>query len=148
MLTLAGEGVELPIVTEHNAAVDLNSLARAMGVRVRLTPVVGNEVTTRVGHFNVFPLAVRGPVPDAARIASWDAAFRAIDETGARVVILNHARDVHAGFRPFGAERHIAVAGLDRDGWVARANAMEVVNSGAQQTDVRRLFADWFGMMN
>src|SRR5439155_25833855 len=34
------------------------------------------------------------------------------------------------------------------DGWVRRANAMEVVNSGAQQTDVLRLYRDWFALLN
>lgn len=29
-----------------------------------LTPVVGNEVTTAAGHFNVFPLPAGGPPPD------------------------------------------------------------------------------------
>ena len=52
--------------------------------------------------------------------------------------ILNHPRDLHAGFRPFGPERHLALTGEDLDGWELPANAMEVVNSGAQQTDVMR----------
>jgi hypothetical protein len=147
VLTLAGEGIELPVATDHNVQVDLDSVARNAGVRPHFTPVVGNEVTTRVGHFNVFPLSPSAPPPDA-RVESWEAAFRGIEGAGARVVILNHARDVHAGFRPFGAERHIAVAGADRDGWVLRAHAMEVVNSGAQQTHPLRLVTDWFGMLN
>jgi hypothetical protein len=147
VLTLAGEGVELPIVTEHNAPVDLDSVARAMGVRSYFTPVVGDEVTTRVGHFNIFPVSLRAPAPDSA-VDSWARAFASIEATGAPAVILNHARDIHLGFRPFGPERHIAVAGLGRDGWELRANAMEVVNSGSQQTDVRRLLLDWFGMLN
>jgi hypothetical protein len=147
VLTLAGEGIELPIITDHNVQVDLDSLATAMGVRAHFTPVVGNEVTTRVGHFNIFPVAPGAPPPDA-RAESWPAVFQGIEAAGARAVILNHARDIHAGFRPFGAERHIAVAGVDRDGWALRANAMELVNSGAQQTDVWRLVTDWFGMLN
>ena len=146
VVTLAGEGIELPIVTDHNVHVDLDSVARAAGVREHFTPVIGNEVTTRVGHFNVFPVAARTP-PPVPRADTWDATFRSIAAAEPRVVILNHARDVHAGFRPFAPERHIAVAGLRRDGWTLGANAMEVVNSGAQQTDPWRLFADWLGML-
>ena len=63
-------------------------------------------------------------------------------------MILNHPRDLHAGFRPFGPERHLALTGEDLDGWELPANAMEVVNSGAQQTDVMRLVRDWFGLLN
>ncbi|HEX5270754.1 MAG TPA: CehA/McbA family metallohydrolase, partial [Gemmataceae bacterium] len=68
--------------------------------------------------------------------------------TRAKVVVLNHPRDLHAGFRPLGPERHVAVAGEDLDGWELRANAIEVVNSGAQQSDVMRPFHDWFGLLN
>lgn len=148
VLSLAGEGIELPVLTDHNVHVDLDSLAGALGVRGFFTPVVGNEVTTRVGHFNIFPVSVRTPAPDAGG-SSWDAVSRAIQAASAQpAVILNHARDVHRGFRPFGPERHIAVAGMSLDGWALPANAMEVVNSGAQQSDVMQLFTDWFGMLN
>src|SRR5262249_52765184 len=61
---------------------------------------------------------------------------------------LNHPRDLHAGFRPFGPARHLALTGEDLDGWELRANAVEVVNSGAQQTDVLRLVRDWLGLLN
>src|SRR5207253_818674 len=60
----------------------------------------------------------------------------------------NHARDLHSGYRPFGPEHHNAVTGENLDGWRLRANAMEVINSGAQQTDMMRLYADWFGLLN
>src|SRR4051812_33528306 len=38
--------------------------------------------------------------------------------------------------------------GENLNGWQLRANAMEVVNSGAQQTDMLRLVQDWFGLLN
>ncbi len=62
--------------------------------------------------------------------------------------MLNHGRDVHGGFRPLGADRHIAVAGEDREGWALPANAMEVVNSGAVLSDGLALPRDWMGMLN
>jgi hypothetical protein len=64
------------------------------------------------------------------------------------VVILNHPRDLHSGFRPFGPERHLALTGENLDGWELRANGVEVVNSGAQQSDVMRPVHDWFGLLN
>src|SRR5207302_2445699 len=70
------------------------------------------------------------------------------DTTGAKVVILNHPRDLHSGYRPFGPKHHNALTGENLDGWELRANGMEVVNSGAQQTDVLRPFHDWFGLLN
>jgi hypothetical protein len=148
VLTLAGEGIELPIVTDHNCQIDLHAAAVKHGVRQYFTPVVGNEVTTAVGHFNIFPVPAAGPVPDY-KLKDWKSLAGSIAErTGAKIVILNHARDLHSGFRPFGPEHHNAVTGENLDGWALPATAMEVVNSGAQQTDVMRLYRDWFGLLN
>src|SRR5207244_4646666 len=55
MITLAGEGIELPIATDHNVQIDYQPHAEQLGVRRYFMPVVGNEVTTALGHFNVFP---------------------------------------------------------------------------------------------
>lgn len=148
VLTLAGEGIELPVLTDHNVHVDIEPVAEKMQVRSYFTPVIGNEVTTRVGHFNIFPVAPNAPVPDY-QVEDWQTISRNITNIpDVEAIILNHARDIHAGFRPFGEDRHIAVAGLDLEGWQLPANAMEVINSGAQQTDIMRLFYDWFGMLN
>jgi hypothetical protein len=64
------------------------------------------------------------------------------------VVVLNHAQDLHGGFRPLGRARHISIAGEDLDGSVLPANAMEVVNSGAIMTDALALPRDWMGLLN
>jgi hypothetical protein len=148
MITLAAEGIELPIATDHNKHIDHEPLARKMGLRRYFTPVVGNEVTTTVGHFNVFPARADAPVPNH-RPKEWSAIFDNIYRTpDVKVVILNHARDLHSGVRPFGPDRYNALVGANLDGWVLRANGMEVINSGAVQTDVMRLFRDWMGMLN
>ena len=70
MLTLAGEGIELPIATEHNLNVDYTEAARRAGVAEWFTPVAGNEVTTAAGHFNIFPVDPTARVPDFMR-ARW-----------------------------------------------------------------------------
>jgi hypothetical protein len=152
-ITIAGEGIELPVLTDHNIHVDIDSAAKALRVRRYFTPLVGNEVTTKVGHFNVFPLEPAA-TPANDRVSDWQALAASIsgpvpeNETPGKVVILNHARDVHHQFRPFGEDRHLAVAGLNLDDWVLPANAMEVINSGSQQNDRLRLFHDWLGMLN
>ena len=147
VLTIAGEGIELPVATEHNRHVDYDTAARTHRVRNFFTPVVGNEVTTVTGHFNIFPVVAGGRVPDF-NLKDGPAIFQSIAErTAARAIILNHPRDVHSGFRPFGPERHNAVTGENNDDWLLRAGAVEVVNSGAQQTDVLKPFHDWFGLL-
>jgi hypothetical protein len=148
MLTIAGEGLELPIATDHNRQIDYEPAARRLGVRKYFTPVVGNEVTTTVGHFNIFPVTANGPVPDS-QLKDGHAVLDSIAErTRSKIIVLNHGQDLHSGFRPFGPERHNAVTGENRAPWLMRANAMEVVNSGAQQTDLLRLYRDWFGLLN
>jgi hypothetical protein len=148
MITLAAEGIELPIATDHNVQIDHDPYARKMGVRQYFTPVVGNEVTTRVGHFNIFRVPSGGPVPDA-KLTDWKAIFEEIQRvTAAPAVILNHARDLHGGARPFGPALHNAVVGENVHGWEFRATAMEVINSGATQTLATQLCRDWMGMLN
>ena len=148
VVTLAGEGIELPIATDHNCQIDYQTVAVKRGVRRWFTPVVGNEVTTALGHFNIFPVSSGSKIPDF-KAKDWKSIFASIDQqTAAKVVILNHPRDLHSGFRPFGPEHHNAVTGENLDGWVLKANAMEVVNSGAQQTEALQLYRDWFGLLN
>ncbi|MGH7128705.1 MAG: CehA/McbA family metallohydrolase, partial [Planctomycetaceae bacterium] len=148
MITIAAEGIELPIAADHNRHVDHEPFARAMGVRRHFTPVIGNEVTTPVGHFNIFPVEAGAAVPDHTA-KDWPTIFASIHRTpGVKVVILNHARDLHSGVRPFGPAWHNAVVGENLKGWALRANAMEIINSGATQTDPMRLVHDWMAMLN
>lgn len=148
MITLAGEGIELPIATDHNVHIDHNPFAVQMGVRRYFTPVIGNEVTTRTAHFNVFPVSPGAPPPDH-RSSDWAQTFARIDRVeGVKVVILNHARDIHSGVTPFGPNLFNDAAGVNVDGWQLRANAMEVVNSSATQTDILQLFRDWMTLLN
>ncbi|HEX5102588.1 MAG TPA: CehA/McbA family metallohydrolase, partial [Pirellulaceae bacterium] len=148
MITLAGEGIELPIATDHNVHVDYRSHIAKAGLSEYFTPVMGNEVTTSVGHFNVFPIQLDAEPPDH-KSKEWSAIFDGIFGTpGVKVAVLNHARDVHGGTRPFGPKLHNAVIGENLEGWPLRFNAMEVVNSGATQTDVLQLVHDWMGLLN
>ncbi len=148
MLTLAGEQIEFPIATDHNKQISYEPLSRKLNVRQFFTPVIGNEVTTRLGHFNVFPLPEGGPVPDH-KLKKWDEIFESIFELPqAKVAILNHARDLHSNYRPFGPRNHLSQTGENLENWRLRANAMEIINSGATQTDVLQLYHDWFGMLN
>ena len=148
MLAIAGEGVEAPVSTEHNLRIDFDAPARAAGVRSVFTPLVGSEVTTAVGHFNVWPLAAEGPAVDP-RPADWTALAASIAATAPdAVVILNHGRDLHGKFRPLDPVRHIGLTGERRDAQPFPANAMEVINSGAVTTDPLALVEDWMGLLN
>ena len=77
LLTLAGEGIELPIATDHNHLTNLREMAGSLGLSTMMTPVVGAEVTTARGHFNAFPFALNQPIPDPT-IKEWGPLIRAI----------------------------------------------------------------------
>lgn len=148
IITLAGEGIEFPIITEHNRCVNIDSLSRTLNLRQYFTPVVGDEYTTPVGHFNVFPLSPDSTIPDH-HVKDWSEVVNNLGPANnGRAIILNHARDLHDNFRPFDSKRHLSEAGVELDGWPFPANAMEVLNSGAQQFDIMQLYRDWFGMLN
>jgi len=148
ILTIAGEGIGLPVITEHNAAIDISDTVRAMGMNAWFTPVTGNEVTTKLGHFNLFPVTPTGKT-NIDQVGDWNELTRNIRATpSVKVVVLNHAQDIHNGFRPFDLKHHIGIAGKSGLDWSFPANAMEVINSGSQQTDPRELYKNWMGMLN
>jgi hypothetical protein len=148
LVALAGEGVELPVATDHNILTDYDESMQRLGLRGAFTPVIGDEVTTRRGHFNAFPFRPGDKVPNA-QIEDWPSLFQEI-RAGApdRVIVLNHPRDLHSGFRPFGPENFNDVTGEDRHGAAYGFDAVEVVNSGALQSDPMRLVHDWFALCN
>lgn len=147
-LTIAGEGIELPIMTDHNIYVDLKQVAASGGVLPYFTPVMGDELTTKVGHFNVFQTTAGARVIDH-RVEDWNGVISNINDTeNKKAIILNHARDIHNDFRPFDPSLHLSSAGVIASDWKFPANAMEVINSGSQQTDIMTLYRDWFGMLN
>ena len=148
MATLAGEGIEFPIATDHNKQIDYRPVAEKVGVTDFFTPVIGNEVTTKHGHFNAFPALSRGHIPNQNEL-DWGKLFADIYSTPKmRVAILNHARDLHSSFRPFSPRHHLSLTGDNLDDWPQNFNAMELINSGAVQTDPMELFTDWCGLIN
>jgi len=148
MLTLAGEGIELPIATDHNLHIDYTEAARQMGVTKHFTPVTGNEVTTAAGHFNIFPVQPDARVPDF-KITDWPRLMAAMRATpNVRVVVLNHPRNVHNNFQPFAATNFNSVSGENKRGPEFTFDAMELMNSSAQQSDYLLVYRDWFALLN
>ncbi len=148
MITLAGEGIELAVATDHNVHVDYRPYLKRYGVDSYVTPIIGNEVTTKFGHFNVFP-AVAGAPPSDHKAPSWEALFKSIYTTpNVRFAIINHPRDVHSGFTPFAAENMVGAVGERLDNRVLRANGIELINSAALQSDPMVLFHDWLTLVN
>ncbi len=147
MITLAGEGVELAIATDHNHNVDYRPAQRALGVEPFFTAVTGNEVTTDVGHFNAFPLDPNDDVP-SHKIHDWIQLVDGIRAKGARVVILNHPRWPKVETGPFGKYGLDHDTGSFADGRVLPVDAIEVVNATTFVEDPLLLVRDWFALLN
>jgi hypothetical protein len=147
MLTLAGEGVELAVSTDHNHNIDYRPYQREMRVTEYFTPVTGNEVTTPVGHMNGFPLDPKDEVP-AFKLNDWVQLVDGIRAKGARFVQLNHPR------WPSLEKCPVTVFGLNRgsgeftNGWRFPFDGMELANALTPQADPLLLFGDWFALLN
>ena len=148
LVTLAGEGVELAIATDHNHNTDYRPLQRELGLEEHFTPVVGNEVTTPIGHFNAFPLDPADTVPphETRDVAAIVAGCR---ERGARAVILNHPRWPDFATGPFGEAELDRHTGATRPGVLVHDyDALELINSDTEEPDPLGLFLDWFSLLD
>ena len=146
-VTLAGEGVELAIATDHNHNTDYGPFQREAGVTPFYTAVCGNEVTTEIGHFNAFPLDPREPVPPykSLDIVTIVAGIRA---RGARVVILNHPRWPNHDDSPFGHHHLDHLLGRFDPPLELPVDATEMINATTEEQEPLLLFRDWFSLLN
>lgn len=145
IVTLAGEGVELAVATDHNHHTDYRPYQKKLGMNSYFTPVIGNEVTTKFGHINGFPMPLNGQIPDFNE-TNWIKLVEDIRFRGAKVVILNHPRwkkyDVFKdlGFNTLTGEQAV-YDHLPFDG-------LELANSGSLRKDPLQLFGDFFALLN
>lgn len=148
MATIAGEGIELAIATDHNHHTDYAPAARATHTHPHFTPVIGNEVTTPAGHFNAFPVRPGSAVP-RADLTDWRALLAGVRAVpGVRVVVLNHPSNNHSGFVPTDPRRFHPASGESHDGRDWSFDGMEVVTSAALQSDWMKPYRDWFALLN
>lgn len=139
IMSIAGEGLDYGVITEHNKAIDVTALIKEKKLDSWITAITGEELTTPVGHFNILP-ATPQTVPDP-NVKTWKEVKENLDKISTnKVIILNHARDEHNGVRPIDSLESRTVTAMP-------FNAMEVMNSGSQQTDPRQLYKDWLTLM-
>ncbi len=147
MVTLAGEGVELAIATDHDHNTDYRPAQWATGTGEWFTPVTGNEVTTSVGHFNAFPLDPTEERP-TEKGTDWKQLVAGMRSKGAQVVILNHPRWPSHEKGPFGVLDYVPATGRRAADTPFLFDAMELVNSQTHEPKPLSLFHDWFGLLN
>lgn len=147
MISLAGEGVELAIATDHNHHADYRPYQSKLSLNSYFTSVTGNEVTSENGHFNAFPMDPLGSVP-VWKETNWVKLVEGIRAKGAKVVILNHPRWPDQPRNPFTKAGLNRASGDRAYGNVFPFDAMELVNATALQKDPTYLFTDWFALLN
>lgn len=145
MVTLAGEGVELAVATDHNHQTDYRPFQQKLGLNEFFTPVTGNEVTTHTGHFNGFPLPPGDDVPNHTD-TNWVKIVEGIRAKGAKVVILNHPR--WPKIDTFELHGLNSLTGDRASGMRFTFDGMELANSGTLVTNVLDLFHEWFALLN
>ncbi len=148
IITIAGEGVEFAVSTDHNHHTDYRPPQTKAGLQSFFTPVTGNEVTTEMGHFNGFPLPPGGKIPDYKQ-SDWVKLVSDIRLKGAKVVTLNHPRWPSTNKGPYGVLNLNRGSGDRVGGTKFTFDSMELVNSATSlQKDPLYLFQDWFSLLN
>lgn len=150
VVTIAGEGVELAVATDHDHHTDYSALAGAIGADRYYRSIPGNEFSPGLGHFNAFPVDPRSPPADHDGLGEWTRLLLALRATpGVRVVICNHPH--RRGFRkgPLGAiglDRLSGETALPRESLAV--DGIEVLNGKSLTSDPFAVFRDWFALLN
>ncbi len=149
MVTIAGEGVEVAVATDHNHLTDYEDLIRQAGLQGRFLSIIGDEVTASIAHCNAFPFAV-GAKPSRHSSASWAGLINDIRSSpGVRVVILNHPHRVENNITTMGRLRLNPLSGEAHAGPEALGvDAIELINAKSLPRDRWATLRDWFGLLN
>ena len=156
MLTIAGEGVEVAIATDHNHVSDYRLYQPLTGTVDHFHAVAGDEVTTHNGHFTAFPLDPRNAVPGGVRGRNpllleerdWAKLIADMRQKGADVVLLNHPYWPTIAEGPFAVFRFDRQTAGRRTGPEFNFNGWEVVSAANVVPDPFYALEDWLAMLN
>lgn len=154
VLAFAGEGLEVPVSTEHEYIADLQPVVERLGLSTWVHAVIGEEVsTTPLGHFNAFPLA-QDPLLANFGALSWYGVrgadlLAAMRGLGPRPLVqVNHPRSGSFGapiikgyFTAVGFDPATFTVQAPHD-WSTDFDAMEVANGGSLD------YEDWFPFLD
>ena len=156
MITIAGEGVEVAIATDHNHISDYTKYQRASGTNTHFHSISGDEVTTHNGHFTAFPLdpskavpgGVKGRNPLFLKSEDWTKLIADMRKKGAEVVILNHPYWPTIAKGPFGRFRFTRSTGGRIEGPEFSFNGLEVAQPANETPDFFYALEDWMSLLN
>lgn len=164
VISLIGEGVEFAVATDHNHNTDYGPTMDQLGAWEQITSVVGNEVSTPIGHFNAFPLdAERSPVD--ASLTDANELFKILRAESSPfgvtpVIQVNHPR--WGGIDYFTQTGLDPITGKSADpSWSSDFDTIELLNEnegwGYHDADITDLetgsslhsvLQDWYNLLN
>jgi len=163
MISVAGEGVEFAVATDHNVNTDYLPDMQATGADAWFTAVTGNEISADYGHFNAYPLDPDADVIDwTAPATDLFAEVRSNEHVHdtAPVIQVNHPRWGNIDY--FGARGLDPwTAESDHPEWSWDFDAVEVMNENAGwgwydaeidaeavDSSSHSVMRDWINMIN
>jgi hypothetical protein len=153
---LAGEGLEIPVLTEHDYLGDLNPTIAKLGLQPWLRSMVGEEVTTNVfGHFNAYPLTQDPGKPNQGALL-WHEKSPATVFAEAHttwpgsVVQVNHPRSSLQGgyFTAVGYDAALGTATKKPSEWSRAFDALEVFNGSGWDSNQSSTVKDWYSFLD
>jgi len=164
IVTVAVEGLEIPVATDHEAVIDWQPAVYETGLQRWVNTVLGEEVTATIPeHINMFPVESDFGEDDRGGPVSWygkdiGEVYQAIRDRGADIVQLNHPRGY---FRMIEYDRESATATLehpeymglpeDADLWSWNFDSIEYMNGNEPVFDSMRqkgMFEYWMSFIN
>jgi len=154
LISCVAEGLEWAVATDHNAILDYAPFMKKLGIEKYMATAVGNEVSTKIGHFNTYPLDAKIPKVNA-KITDGKELYQTIRKEGLpnTIIQINHPRWVDSdffnskGLDPFyGQSKHPE--------WDWDFDAFEVLNEnfgiGWRDAPDNKFSVkqDWFNMLN
>lgn len=156
MITIAGEGIEVAIATDHNHISDYARYQTQSGTSTHFHSISGDEVTTHNGHFTAFPLdpskavpgGVKGRNPLFLKKEDWSELIADMRKKGAEVVILNHPYWPTIPKGPFGRFRFSRSTGGRVEGPAFNFDGFEVAQPANETPDFFYALEDWMSLLN
>lgn len=156
MITIAGEGIEVAVATDHNHISVYDQLQLTTGTHDHFHAISGDEVTTHNGHFTAFPLdpakavpgGVQGRNPLFLEIEDWADLIADMRAKGAEVVILNHPYWPTIPEGPFGKFGFDRKTASRRTGPEFNFDGIEVAQPANMTPDLFYALDDWLALLN
>ncbi len=159
MKEFAAEGLEMPVVTDHDTRSDFLAVAQLMDAQAWVHPVIGSEVSPVIGHANVWPLTgwrddlhdyygiplVKYDDNGTVERLQFGNCGPSRDVFGAEIAQVNHPRDGTGWFDWLGYDPAIGIAERRAQPVDPNFEAIEVFNSGANDQGT---LADWFSFLD